>query len=124
MAPFSYESRKEIGKRDGWTCECGRSFKDGWMVHASHLDHERNEMYDQPEVGKIECVKCHIARHIEIHLEVDDLWSFNSLRLLTSLAVARGMRKTGCNNEDTLAEDIEDLEMLFNGYDLDLEAFV
>ncbi len=124
MTPFSVESRKEIGKRDRWTCKCGRSFQDGWMVHASHYDHERNDHYDCPDNGCVECIADHIRRHIELHQEMDDQWSYNSLRLLASNAVANGMRRRGCNNEDTLAEDREEIERIFNDYDLDLEAFI
>lgn len=30
------------------------------MVHASHLNHERGEWYNQVDNGQIECIRCHL----------------------------------------------------------------
>jgi len=65
---FSLAVRKAIGTRDHWTCQdCGDSYQEGTMVHASHFDHDRaNPLYDTPEMGRIQCVDCHQVYH-EMH---------------------------------------------------------
>ena len=62
---FSQETRKIIGNRDRWTCtQCGRSFKQGYMMHACHKNHDQtNPGYDTPEMGDIRCVPCHQSQH-------------------------------------------------------------
>lgn len=62
---FSLKTRKEIGKRDHWTCQdCGVQFQDGFMVHASHYNHDRSrEDYDHADSGRIQCVDCHETYH-------------------------------------------------------------
>lgn len=62
---FSLKTRKEIGKRDRWTCQdCGVQFKHGFMVHASHYDHnKKSELYNHPSSGRIQCVDCHETYH-------------------------------------------------------------
>lgn len=66
---FSKKTRKEIGKRDHWTCQsCGKKFSDGFMVHAAHNSNEHqksNPLYDDPSSGKILCVDCHQKQHEE-----------------------------------------------------------
>ncbi|MBV6446329.1 MAG: hypothetical protein IFNCLDLE_02621 [Ignavibacteriaceae bacterium] len=64
---FSPKTRKEIGTRDKWTCQdCGVQFRDGWMVHASHYNHDKSlPIYDAAENGRIQCVDCHQAYHEE-----------------------------------------------------------
>jgi len=66
---FSLKTRKEIGKRDKWTCQdCGNKYRDGFMVHASHFNHDRSlPIYDSAENGRIQCVDCHQAFH-ELHV--------------------------------------------------------
>ena len=64
---FSFSVRKEIGNRVGWECEhCGKSFWDGWLMDASHIDHERNGNYDNPENGECLCLWCHYDYHIDM----------------------------------------------------------
>lgn len=63
---FSLKVRKEIGKRDHWSCtDCGVGFYyDNAMVHASHYDHNQSlPTYDTPKAGRIQCVDCHQAYH-------------------------------------------------------------
>lgn len=66
---FSLKTRKEIGTRDRWTCvDCGVQFRDGYMVHASHYNHDKSlPIYDSAENGRIQCVDCHQAWH-ELHV--------------------------------------------------------
>lgn len=64
---FSKKTRKEIYYRDNGTCQvCGKKFQDGWMLHASHFDHDWNSpYYDDPDNGQMECIKCHLfVEHI------------------------------------------------------------
>lgn len=62
---FSAAVRAAIGKRDHWTCQdCGVQFKDGYMVHASHYNHDKSlPIYDSADNGRIQCVDCHEAFH-------------------------------------------------------------
>jgi len=64
---FSINVRKEIGRRDHWTCQsCGKEFRDGFMVHASHLPehHSKDDpLYDTPDAGEILCIECHKMVH-------------------------------------------------------------
>jgi len=64
---FSKSVRKEIGARDKWTCvDCGRQFRDGYMVHAAHKSEHHlksDPMYDHPDSGDIRCVDCHQEQH-------------------------------------------------------------
>lgn len=64
---FSKETRKKIGQRDHWACsDCGKRFDEGWMLHASHYDHDRdNPDYDSMETGRMQCVEDHLRFHQE-----------------------------------------------------------
>ena len=65
LLAFSIESRKEIGKRDNWTCQvCGKKFQDGWLVDAAHYDHDKTkENYNNPKNGRILCLDDHLKEH-------------------------------------------------------------
>lgn len=69
LSAFSKATRYEIGKRDHWSCQdCGRQFKKGYMLHAAHYDHDReNPDYDQSYMGRMLCVECHKNDHIDTH---------------------------------------------------------
>lgn len=64
---FSVAVRKMIGKRDSWTCQedgCGKSYQTGWMVEATHNNHNKSEpSYDTVEAGKIRCIYHHLQQH-------------------------------------------------------------
>lgn len=61
---FSRETAKKIGKRAGWKSEIsGKSFWEGWVLHMAHLDHTKNETYDNPERGICVTVEEHLAMH-------------------------------------------------------------
>lgn len=71
---FSIKVRKEIGKRDQWTCQypkCDdgtgqpKSFRNGWMVFAGHIKtHEKGDAeYDLASSGRIHCIEHEIAFH-------------------------------------------------------------
>lgn len=66
LGAFSNHVRKEIGRRDRWTCQCcGNRFSDGWMVEAAHFDHDKSKpWYNSPENGRIECIRCHSLHHL------------------------------------------------------------
>ncbi len=67
QAAFTYAVRREIGKRDNWTCQnCGKSFQNGWMVQAAHYDHDpRKKKYNDPKNGRILCTECHIQDELD-----------------------------------------------------------
>jgi hypothetical protein len=81
-AAFPSHIRKEIGRRDHWTCQ-GRhgrecvisflnhdkpaSFKDGFMVTAAHNDHDHKNKskYYSPTNGRVLCVFDHALDELE-----------------------------------------------------------
>lgn len=100
---FSVGSRKEIGKRDNWTCQypgCDdgtgkpKSFAGGWMVFASHtVTHDKESpIYDKPSSGRIQCIEHEIATHQALlhlaqqHNDADDIRHHSAaLRKLNSV---------------------------------------
>lgn len=127
MTPFSYESRQEIGRNERWQCACGRGFSSGFMVHASHYDHSRdNDYYDSPENGRIQCVICHLRTHIELMLDDDNAWSFNSTRLLAMGIWKEGIhtRKYYEKNPEQICDDRMELLLVFEEYNLPPETFI
>ena len=64
---FSKSTRLEIGERDGWECqETGKRFADGWMLHAAHYDHDRdNPDYDEAYNGRMLSVGAHKDHHVD-----------------------------------------------------------
>ena len=73
--PFSYHSFQEIWRRAGgrenakcFYCEVRHI--DGFTLDCSHLDHARDENYDNPDRGILECLECHLKRHIHLYFFV------------------------------------------------------
>lgn len=67
FSAFTLETRKEIGKRDRWTCQIsGKQFKDGWMLQAAHYPtlHQK-EWDDNPENGRMLGTEEHIIEEIQ-----------------------------------------------------------
>lgn len=77
---FSLGVRKEIGRRDNWTCQGVDSklpcvwepingepanFHDGYWVQASHIRHEKDELYNKSHNGRIQCSCCHFLWELE-----------------------------------------------------------
>lgn len=125
MTPFSYESRKEIGAREKWTCEdCGRRFQDGFMVDASHNCHDRDENYDNPDNGCIQCLHCHLVRHIEIMQDEESDWSVQSVRLIAMRAYNNGLHTYNYSTEETLVNDRNEVIELLESYGLDTDFFL
>ena len=95
---FSIKTRKEIGTRDHWTCQdCGVQFRDGYMVHASHYDHDKSKpIYDSAENGRIQCIDCHQGWH-EIHVGDEEAIGMTYLGNMAAIelleATVRGTRK-------------------------------
>lgn len=125
MTPFSLESRKEIGKRERWTCcQCGRSFHEGWMVDASHIDHEHNDSYDDPNNGEIRCLICHLEYHIDLMQQLDNNWSIQSVRLIASRAYQNGLHTYKETTEETLCDDRNEVVTILQNYGLDTDYFL
>lgn len=71
---FTKKSAREIWRREGGRKKaicfsCGRAYKDGWNLDCSHLDHTRNAYYDDPDRGVLECLHCHLLRHLDYFFE-------------------------------------------------------
>lgn len=74
LMAFSKSTRIDIGQRDHWTCQnedCDdgtgqpKSYKNGWMVHASHINHDKEDpMYDEADSGEILCIAHHLLYHL------------------------------------------------------------
>ena len=61
---FSKKTAREIGTRAGWKSEIsGKSFWDGWMLHMAHIDHTKNETYDEANRGLCVTVPEHLCMH-------------------------------------------------------------
>lgn len=62
---FSRKIRMKIGKRDKWTDqETNQRFVDGWMVHASHYNHDKSQPdYNTTQQGRIQSVESHLRYH-------------------------------------------------------------
>ena len=71
FSAFSRGVRKEIGKRDDWTCQedgCNKNFQDGYWVEASHYDHSReNPDYNKEHNGRILCRDHHAQDHFNMN---------------------------------------------------------
>ena len=70
--PFSYNSFQEIWKRAGGkdhaSCyTCGVFHHDGYTLDCSHLNHARDSNYDNPDRGILECLQCHLSRHVSLY---------------------------------------------------------
>jgi hypothetical protein len=128
MTPFSPEIRREIGRRDKWTCtSCGNQFKDGWMVEASHFNHDKKSGdYDDPDNGTIECKQCHLKRHIELMLELDNPWSIKSARLQAMSCFRNGFRTH--KHYESFPEDLQEDQFrvveILEEYGLDPDYFI
>jgi len=71
---FSYKSCREIWKRFGGRelaacASCGVAYKDGYNLDCSHLDHAKGDEYDNPERGILECLRCHLKRHVSLYFK-------------------------------------------------------
>lgn len=97
---FSLKVRKEIGRRDRWTCQdCGVQFKDGYMVHASHYNHDKKlPIYDNIENGRIQCVDCHQAYHEE-HVGDEEAIGLSVQANLAAIELLENTPR-GLNNEE------------------------
>jgi len=61
---FNPQTRKQILDRDQHQCViCGRTD----CLEAAHIDHQRNERYDDPSNGRTLCVEDHLKDHILRH---------------------------------------------------------
>lgn len=128
---FSPRARKEIGRRDRWTCvECGQEFADGVMQHAAHyLELHQNGTDDNSDNGRILCVKCHLHEHI-IGLQRDfthsTQWHENSLRLLANQAFHDGLHTKAFYEECPEWVDIDRREVvaMLEYFGLDPREFI
>lgn len=58
---FTKQVRREISIRDGGECRCCGYDK---HLEASHLNHTRNEHYNNPDNGEMLCAGCHFDYHV------------------------------------------------------------
>lgn len=73
FSAFDTPTRKEIGARDRWTCQCPgctRDFRSGYMVTAAHYPHKhqytgRGYHDDNPSNGRILCQIHHALEEID-----------------------------------------------------------
>ena len=124
MAPFSYESRREIGERDNWTCHCGRSFQEGWMVEASHENHFRDSFYDDPENGVIECRACHLNRSIQLMLVDDPHHSQTNVAIQASRCWNKGLHTYEQTTKRSMRRDRGEIMRLLNRHGLNPDEFL
>lgn len=63
---FSTRVKEKILKRDNHTCSypgCFKKENDGWRIIAAHIDHTKNNNYDNPKNGKAHCIEHEIQYH-------------------------------------------------------------
>ena len=70
--PFSYHSfqaiwNREGGKENAKCYSCGITHHEGFTLDCSHLVHTRDKNYDSPERGILECLECHLRRHVSLY---------------------------------------------------------
>lgn len=67
-AAFSLDTRKKIFKRDQGECvDCGKRFADGWLMDASHYDHDHSSSeYDSADNGRVQCLDDHLKYHEQL----------------------------------------------------------
>ena len=122
MMAFSKRSAREIGEREDWRCNCGRGFKvqDGhYVIHMAHIDHTRNEDYDNPDNGTVMCVRCHIEDHI-------NRGDYGAVAKLASKAYRNGLHTWQYLNKHREAwdEDRADIVGLLELHGLDPRDFI
>jgi hypothetical protein len=103
MAPFNDEARREIMRRDRWTCQsCGKSSfeSEKWLIEASHDDHTRDEKYNNPDNGKAKDRICHFLDHI-------DAGDYKGAQLIANRIWRTGLRHYSVyeNNPSLLYDD-------------------
>lgn len=121
---FSSDVAREIFRRDRGTCQCcGRKFSDGWMLHASHFDHDRSsKYYNSADNGQMECIPCHLQTHLSQMDHFGDS-NYNAVAQLANLVMKEGFHtwkfyeQFGNEYKD---RDREMLAQIFerNGYNL------
>jgi hypothetical protein len=121
---------REIKERDRYKCLCGNSRKEGYKLHASHKDHDKNNpYYNNPDNGTCLCVECHLREHIHLLQEAsdDDInWAWHSVRLLAQGVWDDSFHTRGYRFKygDTLEDDRQHLVGVFDSYDLDVFEFI
>ena len=121
---FSPDVARKIFERDRGICQCcGRKFTDGWMLHASHFDHDRSsKYYNSADNGQLECIPCHIQTHLS-QMESYGDEHYRALVLLATNAMKEGFHTWKWyeqHGEQQRELDRDRLQMIFrkNGYNL------
>ena len=93
---FSSGVRKEIGRRDNWTCQVtGRKAKDGWLLDAAHYNHTRGRNYNTPGNGRMLCRSAHLQEHIGAMQADPTPHNVSSVHLIANRCYVQGLRKPG-----------------------------
>lgn len=130
MFAFHPSVAKEIKERDNYTCLCGYSKRDGFKLHASHKNHDKNNpYYNHIDNGTTLCVECHLREHIALLQKADDYnvnWAWHSVRLLAQNVWDDSFHTKGWRfkHKDTLEEDREKVVKIFDDYELDVFEFI
>ena len=126
LGAFSPDVAREILSRDRWHCYCGHHYRDGWMLHASHIDHSSNGYYNDPQNGQAECIPCHLQRHVNLVSEDPTMKNIRALELLSQYAYAKGFHtdKYYENNPNQLEIDRQQLIQGFEGQGIDPRIYV
>lgn len=68
FSAFNRETRKEIGRRDHWTCQhfgCNRDTHGGYYVQAAHFPEKHGKDNSNPNAGRILCTVHHALEEIQ-----------------------------------------------------------
>lgn len=64
---FSPDVRQKMFARDQGECqECGKRFRDGWLLDCAHFDHDHaSSNYNSVDNGRVLCLEDHLKDHLE-----------------------------------------------------------
>ena len=124
MAPFSPDVRTEIGIRDNFTCDCGRSYQKGWVIEMAHYDHNRNEHYNEPENGRSSCRACHLRESIGHMLDDEPHHGLGVVKMQVMRCYKEGLHLRKKKNAWTLRKDRTEVIEILNSYGLNPDEFL
>ena len=124
---FRRSVAKKIGRRDRWTCQVtGRKFKDGWLLDVAHLDHTRNENYNNPDNGLVLSRSAHLLDHITRWKQLGGEENLVPIRLLAKRNFRTGLRHFEIyrDNPELLDQDRTETVMLLRNEGFNPEDFI
>lgn len=132
FAAFPVLVRREMFKRDKGVCKaCGVSHKDGWMLEASHINHDAPFPWKNSiDNGQMECRRCHLFySHYALYRANPSRRNENMLVAITTRVFAFGYKSRkhldGLVDPDrSLALSRNDMANTFEQYNDDMWNYI